>query len=237
MKKACRILLILTVMLFCLYPLALLLCSLSEVHLELTHPVVLTAAAALTSGGAALIAAKSGENAEIPAFPAALSLPLALIFAFCLLFTRSCQVWDLLLLTLAVAACLYLTFKSSGRKWWKTVCLIAASLLTALFLYIAPMALLFGSIGKVTVVQSVESPSGSYYAELIDDDQGALGGSTLVYLYRGRPFDGGFFSLYRREEVYGGQWGEFNSLTLSWDGDARLMVGSRACDNPFVEAP
>ena len=39
---------------------------------------------------------------------------------------------------------------------------------------------LFGSIGYVKVVRSVPSPNGEYIAEILDSDQGALGGDTII---------------------------------------------------------
>ena len=80
--------------------------------------------------------------------------------------------------------------------------------------------------GKLTVVQTVQSPNGKYYAEVIDADQGALGGATHVYVYE-RGIDAGIFKTEKKpQEVYWGKWGEFENMKIQWDEDDCLMINS-----------
>lgn len=62
------------------------------------------------------------------------------------------------------------------------------------------IALIFGNIGQNTVVQTVESPSGKYYAQVIDSDQGALGGDTLVDVYEKSKINAILFKI--EKELY-----------------------------------
>jgi len=76
------------------------------------------------------------------------------------------------------------------------------------------------------VIQTVDSPSGNYYAELIDDGQGALGGATKVWVYE-RGVDAGLFSAVKSpQEVYWGKWGEFNDMEIRWKDDDCLVINS-----------
>ena len=58
--------------------------------------------------------------------------------------------------------------------------LILSVLIVFLVCILGPFVAVFKDFGKKTVVQTIPSPSGKYYAQVIDDDQGALGGNTIV---------------------------------------------------------
>ena len=58
--------------------------------------------------------------------------------------------------------------------------LILSVLIVFLVCILGPFVAVFKDFSKKTVVQTIPSPSGKYYAQVIDDDQGALGGNTIV---------------------------------------------------------
>ena len=94
--------------------------------------------------------------------------------------------------------------------------------------YMTFLILLFGNIGCTTVVQSAVSPDGAYYAELIDDDQGALGGNTEVLVRDNWCFDGLFFNVTEQFSViYHGKWGEFKDMTIRWKDDRCLLINEK----------
>ena len=80
----------------------------------------------------------------------------------------------------------------------------------------------FGSIGEDTVIQTLHSPDGSRYAEVIDSDQGALGGDTLVRVYK-------YKTLFkdRGEIVYKGEWREYEDMEIYWKDDDTLVINSK----------
>lgn len=69
-----------------------------------------------------------------------------------------------------------------------TTCKIVSLVLSALMVlpigFLSFIVLIFGDIGQNTVVQTVDCPSGEYYAQVINSDQGALGGDTFVDVYK-----------------------------------------------------
>ena len=89
---------------------------------------------------------------------------------------------------------------------------------------------LFGplfDIGKDTVVQSVESPSGKYCAQVIDSDQGALGGDTFVDVHETGGLDAIIFKIDRKpQRVYSGPWGAFEGMQIYWKNDGCLIINS-----------
>lgn len=84
----------------------------------------------------------------------------------------------------------------------------------------------FGQIGCTEIVRTLPSPDGTYCAHLINSDQGALGGDTLVEVHDTRYSLDLFFFQVRRESrlVYLGEWGEFQTMDLSWKDDQTLMI-------------
>ena len=99
-------------------------------------------------------------------------------------------------------------------------------LLTGLLAVPIALVLPFIGFGAKTVLAHEPSPDGLYCAEVIDSDEGALGGSTLLYVYReDQSFSIGSFSFRKAQrQIHAGRWGEFESL--SWiDGETLSMNG------------
>ena len=93
--------------------------------------------------------------------------------------------------------------------------------------FISFIFLIFGNIGQNTVVQTVESPSGKYYAQVIDSDLGALGGDTLVDVYEKSGINAILFKIEKKpQRVYFGEWGEFNNMQIYWKDDECLIINS-----------
>jgi hypothetical protein len=100
--------------------------------------------------------------------------------------------------------------------------------LLLLVLFFSFMIFIFGNIGQNTVVQTVESPSGKYYAQIIDSDQGALGGDTLVNVYEKKCIDVFLFKIEKKpQNVYFGNWGEFNTMKIHWKNDNCLIINGK----------
>ncbi len=89
------------------------------------------------------------------------------------------------------------------------------------------MALTFGNIGQNTVVKTVSSPSGKYYAQVIDSDQGALGGDTHVDVYQECGINALLFRIEKNpRRVYFGDWGEYENMKIYWKDDNCLVINS-----------
>lgn len=81
-------------------------------------------------------------------------------------------------------------------------------------------------IGQTTVIQTLPSPEGTHYAELIDDDQGALGGATVVNVYTPSAKIDLFFLQISKDpqQVYYGDWGKFENMKLEWESETVLLI-------------
>ena len=93
----------------------------------------------------------------------------------------------------------------------------------------------FGQIGYRETITAALSPEGTYRAEIIDSSEGALGGDTLVRVCRvPSHLDLCLVEVQREPRtVYIGQWGEFETMTLSWQSEQTLLINGKPYTNPF----
>ena len=156
----------------------------------------------------------------------AIITPLSLINAVFYIF-ESPQIWVIASTLISAGCCCYLTVKYGKPLSLKIVTLVSSALMILPIGFFSFTALIFGNIGQNTVVQTVESPSGKYYAQVIDSDQGALGGDTLVDVYQGGGINAVLFKIEKRpQRVYFGDWGEFENMQIHWKDDNCLVINS-----------
>lgn len=96
-------------------------------------------------------------------------------------------------------------------------------------LFLSFIAIIFAGIGKNTIVQTAISPSGRYTAEMVDSNQGALGGDTLVYVTDNlRCADFWLVTIHKEKKlIYRGEWGEFKNMSVRWVNEDTLSIGGR----------
>ena len=88
------------------------------------------------------------------------------------------------------------------------------------------------NFGENRVVQSIPSPDGSSWAEVINDDQGALGGNTLVKICGNQVpdiYDGVFFCLqeWDADILYVGKYWEYETIEVVWKNDHCLIINGQ----------
>ncbi len=108
---------------------------------------------------------------------------------------------------------------------------VIAIVIAVLMIPLDVFGLMIGGVlvdfGENTVVTSAVSPDGRYVAEVIDSDQGALGGNTIVEVRENAGFEAFFFSVRKRaERVYRGEWGEYKNMEIYWRNNYQLVVNS-----------
>ncbi len=156
----------------------------------------------------------------------AIITPFSLINAVFYIFECS-QIWVIASVLLSAVCCCYLTVKYGKPLALKIVALVLSALMILPICFFSFIALIFGNIGQNTVVKTVESPSGKYYAQVIDSDQGALGGDTLVDVYQDCGINAILFKIEKKpQRVYFGDWGEFENMQILWKDDNCLVINS-----------
>lgn len=118
--------------------------------------------------------------------------------------------------------------KNNEMKWLAIVIVIAA-----LAVEIIPgliFIVMMGSIGEETVIQTEDSPDGRYTAQLIQRDEGALGGSTFIEVKDNeKTYKFLFWEFESKEKcIYVGRWSEAFDMDMQWlDEDTLVTEGHR----------
>lgn len=114
--------------------------------------------------------------------------------------------------------------KNVRPLWVKLI----ASLPSVVILLPTLLAMLFLSFtwGYRGTVQTLTSPDRNYRAEVIDVNEGALGGATIVEVYDLRKQFDGIVFLFQKEPqiVYDGDWGKFKTMRVEWESEQVLMI-------------
>ena len=109
---------------------------------------------------------------------------------------------------------------------FKIITWIMCACSVCMLLPFTALCLLFANIGENIVVKTVCSPEENYYAQVINSDQGALGGDTLVQVYdKTKSWNFLLFKIYKSPKtIYMGEWGEFNTMEIEWKNAATLLI-------------
>lgn len=174
----------------------------------------------------AVFVVKNAPENDIMGILLAVIAPLSLINAVFYVF-ESPQILVIVSALVSVGCCCYLTVKHGKPSVLKIVTLALSALMVLPIGFFTFIALTFGDIGQNTVVQTVESPNGKYYAQVIDSDQGALGGDTLVNVYKKSGINAILFKIEKKpQRVYMGDWGEFRDMQIYWKDDDCLVINA-----------
>lgn len=115
--------------------------------------------------------------------------------------------------------------KHIRHKGWKISLTILYILILVPVCFILLLCLLFGNFGLYTVTETVYSPDGKYRAEVINNDMGALGGSTLVNVCSEQVLDFYFIEIAEKpHRIYEGTWGEYDNIKILWADNYTLII-------------
>lgn len=131
---------------------------------------------------------------------------------------------------LVCVGCCFISAAKSGQPFGLKAASLALSALTILpITFIVFIVLTFGNIGENKVIRSIDSPDGRYTAQVIDADQGALGGDTVVRVVKNRGLELLVLSVRKKPQtVYIGEWGEAENITVYWSDEREVTVNSYA---------
>lgn len=130
---------------------------------------------------------------------------------------------------ISVGCCCYLTIRHGKPIGLKVTALSLSALMLIPIICLSFFAPLAHNLNKETVVDSIPCPDGQYCAKLIDHDQGAMGGSTLVEIVEihEKELDLVIFKIQKKpRRVYTGKWGEYKTMEIYWkDADCLVING------------
>ncbi len=104
---------------------------------------------------------------------------------------------------------------------------VTSAFLAVLIIMVSILFVGFGNFGQNTVVDRIYSPEKTFYAEIIDSDQGALGGSTVVDVYKNIRLNLLVLTISKTpKRVYMGEWREYESMQAEWKNESCLLINS-----------
>lgn len=228
MKKTISILMYLLFSLIILYPSGVIIAASLGCSFKLINVTAFAIAIAAVSVSIIVLEFTSNNTLEnnVLRVLSAIITPISLINS--VLYILECpQIWVIASALISAGCCCYLTVKYGKPLALKIVTLELSALMILPIAFFSFVALIFGNIGQNTVVQTVESPSGKYYAQVIDSDQGALGGDTHVDVYEKSIINAILFRIETKpQRVYVGDWGESNNMQIHWKDDKCLVINS-----------
>ncbi len=228
MKKAISILICLLFLLTILYPVGVIITACLGYTFELISVSAFAIAIAALSICVVILDIVFPNRFKRKAAQILLALitPLSLInAAFCIF--ECPRIWVIASVFLSAGCCCCLTVKHGKPSSLKITALVLSALMMLPIGFFSFIALIFGNIGQNTVVKTVESPSGEYYAQVIDSDQGALGGDTLVDVYQKSGINFILFKVEKKPQtVYCGDWGEFENMQIYWKDNDCLVINA-----------
>lgn len=129
-----------------------------------------------------------------------------------------------------VVCCHTLFRELAPRNIWRKLTAFLSGLLVTALILLSALTAFVGVMTRTTMVQQVDSPEGTYTAQLIDADYGATGGDTLVKVWdNARTLNLGLVRFApHHQEIYRGNWGEFMDMTLSWQDENTLLINEKA---------
>ena len=225
MKKVLTISISLLFALTILSPAGTMLCACLGYRFILFSVPVFAAILTLLSVCIVVLTLISKETIKNPVSQTLLALiaPLSWINAICLLDTN--HLWVAFIAFVYVGCCHYLSIKHGRPLALKILALVFSVILALPICFFSFIRLTIGSFGENTVVQAVPSPSGTYSAEIIDSNQGALGGNTFVEVNENRKINLGLFRIERKSQrIYQGDWGEHLDMQICWKTDNCLVI-------------
>lgn len=228
MKRTVSILGCVLFALVALYPLGATWAACTSYEFELfdySAYAAITALIAIITVVISIIVKEPCEN-RVCAILLAIAAPISLYNALLFLFESSTGMIPICMI-ISVACNWYLAARHGKPLVLKIISLtlsIAMILPIGFFVF---LIVIFGDLSQNTVVKTVSSPNGAYYAEVIDNNQGAMGGDTLVEVYKNKEINAVVFKIQKdSQRVYTGEWGEFYSMEIYWKDDKCLVIDS-----------
>lgn len=229
MKKSAMIINYVLLFTVFLLPVGKIICACFGYNFELASNAVYSALIAVLSVSAVivnLIAKTSVTNKFLGVLFAIIAAVFLLGCCFYLLEIKTIKF--IVCTLIGVTCCFIFTAKFGKPLALKIVSLVISAIMVINLAFFGFIGFAFGGIGVNTVVKSIDSPNGKYFAQVISSDQGALGGDTVVQVSSKQDLINLLvLRVYKKTQtVYFGDWMEHKGMTVYWKDDDSLIVNS-----------
>lgn len=155
---------------------------------------------------------------------ALISVPFGYSVSFLGLFDLSVLASVIWILAAVTVTVFYLIIKSNISEALRITGIITSSIFSALLIWFSVLIVFASQFTENTVVGRILSPESTRFAEIVDSDQGALGGNTVVYVKDTLVTDFLLFSVRNEERIYIGELGE--EIQIKWINEDCLKINS-----------
>lgn len=229
MKNAVKAFLAIQIFLYTAVPVCSLIAILTGYEFSMRSYIAYAAVLTAVAVAAAILAIKNKDTdigAVNRAF-AALVLPASLLNGLCYIVLSERKIVILCMAVCSLCAVVY-TRKYVKSDIVKLLSSAASAIIAVLLSLVSVLCFIIGGFFLNRVVESKPSPGGLYVAQVIESDQGALGGDTFVRVYDVKDFY--FFKFSRMiKEVYSGDWMDYENIAVYWQDDNTVVVNGSAC--------
>lgn len=232
MKKLLSVLSCILLALIGFCPVVSLICTIFGYKFTLVNPSVFAIAIFVLTAITVLVSIFYKEVLENKVMGVIVSLltPIALVnTAF---YVRSCGTLWILASVLICVGCGYLTIRHGSPFTLRTGALVLTAGLLLPMALATFLLLVAGRTQNYTVLDTVDSPSGVYYAEIIDNNQGEKGGSKMVHIYSEKDVDTPVFLIRKKriiiyEETYNADEADDVVVVVRWKDDKHLVINGK----------
>lgn len=232
MKKLLSVLSCLLLALIAFTPVCSLICTIFGYKFTLVNPGVFAVAIFALTGITVLVSILYGEILENKIICIVMSVltPLALINTG--FYVRSCGTLWIIASVLICVGCGYLTIRHGKPLTVRTGALVLTAGLLLPMAFICFVMSVANNTQNYDVLDTVYSPTGAYYAEIIDNDQGEKGGSKMVHIYPDKDIETPVFLIRKNriiiyEEFYKASEADKVEVVIQWKDDNHLIINGK----------
>ena len=232
MKKILSILACVLLVLIAIVPLLSAACAIFGYKFELVQPGIFAIAIFALTAVTVLLSVIYGEQIEHKIFSVVFAVltPCALInTAF---YVRSCGTLWIVASLLICVGCGYMSIRHGGPQTLRAGALVLAAGLLLPMIFICFVLNVAGKTQNYIILDTVNSPSGAYYAQIIDNDQGQKGGAKLVHIYADKGVETPVFTIKKKRiqiynEPYSPEDADKTTVVVQWKDDTHLVINGK----------
>lgn len=229
MKKLLSVLACILLALVAFSPVCSLICAIFGYKFTLVDPAVFAIAVFVLTAITVAVSIISNEIVEngIVCIVISVLTPCALINTG--FYIRSCGTLWIVASVLICIGCGYLTIRHGKPATVKTGAMVLTAGMLLPMVLICFVMSVAGKTQNYTVVDTVDSPSGAYYAQIIDNDQGEQGGSKMVHIYADKDIETPIFVIRKKhivlyDEFYKAGEADKVKIDVQWKDDRHLVI-------------
>ena len=232
MKKLLSILACILLVLIAFSPVFSLVCTVFGYKFTLVNPSIFAIAIFASTAVTVLLSILYGDVIEDAFTGAVMSVltPCAIInTAF---YIRSCGTIWILASVLICAGCAYLTIRHGNPMVLRTGAMVLTAGLLLPMVFICFVLSVAGKTQNYTVLDTIDSPTGAYYAQIVDNNQGEKGGTKQVQIYPDKDIETPVFAIRKKnikiyEEFY--EAGDVDEVVVEvkWVDDTHLLINGQ----------